>query len=259
MTRRGWLAASGLLMGVLAGSVIDAPARWVDVALAAATGDRVRLLDPRGTVWRGEALLSVRGDRARSVLPGRVSWRLHGPAWDGSTFVAPVLTLHLECCASSPLRVRLSRQGGSWVIAADAWQTTWDMAWTSALGTPWNTLGLQGLLEVTTEPWEWSPVSGTTPMPVRWQARITDLSSAVSTVRPLGSYRIDGQSSATGTTLSIATEHGALALSGHAHWDGRRLRLDGLAQADPQQLEALSNLLNLLGRRDGPRAHLRIG
>jgi general secretion pathway protein N len=40
---------------------------------------------------------------------------------------------------------------------------------------------------------------------------------------------------------------------------GAKLRFEGLASAAPERLDALSNLLNIIGRRDGARAIIKVG
>ena len=51
----------------------------------------------------------------------------------------------------------------------------------------------------------------------------------------------------------------ALRLQGSGQWVGGRLRFQGEAQAAPGREPALDNLLNILGRRQGPRSILNIG
>ena len=52
---------------------------------------------------------------------------------------------------------------------------------------------------------------------------------------------------------------GALLLNGQGQWVGGRLRFAGDAQAAPGSELALGNLLNIVGRRDGPRSVISIG
>ncbi|RYY92801.1 MAG: type II secretion system protein N, partial [Comamonadaceae bacterium] len=42
-------------------------------------------------------------------------------------------------------------------------------------------------------------------------------------------------------------------------WNGRALRFDGEASAAPGREDALSNLLNIIGRRDGARSLITLG
>ena len=47
--------------------------------------------------------------------------------------------------------------------------------------------------------------------------------------------------------------------TGTGQWVGGRLRFEGVASAAPDRLEALSNLLNIIGRRDGARSVIKVG
>ena len=80
-----------------------------------------------------------------------------------------------------------------------------------------------------------------------------NVASRLSTLRPMGSYRITVQGGAT-TQLRVETLEGSFRLSGSGQWVGARLRFSGEASAEPEREAALSNLLNLLGRRRGPRS-----
>ncbi|HSW17130.1 MAG TPA: type II secretion system protein N, partial [Ramlibacter sp.] len=74
----GW-AITGALAGTLVALVVFAPARWAAAAVAEATGKRVVLDAPRGTVWNGSAqLLFTGGSGSQDVaaLPSRVEWRM---------------------------------------------------------------------------------------------------------------------------------------------------------------------------------------
>ena len=67
--------------------------------------------------------------------------------------------------------------------------------------------------------------------------------------------------SALGTVdvVNDRTLDGALQLSGQGEWLGQRLRFKGVASAAPERVEALSNLLNIVGRRDGARSIITVG
>ena len=78
----------------------------------------------------------------------------------------------------------------------------------------------------------------------------------------MGSYRLWLQGTDSGTAtpqLALSTLQGPLRLSGQGQWVGQRLRFVGEAEAETGHEEALSNLLNIIGRRDGARSLLSIG
>jgi general secretion pathway protein N len=84
------------------------------------------------------------------------------------------------------------------------------------------------------------------------------MSSRLSTLKPMGSYRVTITGGAV-TSLGLETLDGALRLSGNGQWAGARLRFGGLASAEPGSETALSNLLNIIGRRDGARSIITVG
>lgn len=250
--------AAGLI-GLLTGALLFAPARLWAVALDAATQGRIQLSNAQGTVWRGRADLQVNGDAGSLALPGGIAWRFErAPA----PWRAVHALLELPCCASTPWQWRIGRLDDGWGLESRHFQSTWDIAWLRGLGSPWNTLDLQGTLQLKVASIRvlTSPADARSALQGRWQADVVRLSSAISTVRPLGSYRFSGTlEGPEGPSLQVLTLDGDLRLQGQGHWARGHFRFRGLAEANVERLEALGNLLNLLGRRDGPRAHLRLG
>ena len=59
--------------------------------------------------------------------------------------------------------------------------------------------------------------------------------------------------------LTLQTIQGPLQLSGTGRWTGARLRFTGEASAAEGSEAALNNLLNVIGRRSGPRSVISIG
>ena len=85
-----------------------------------------------------------------------------------------------------------------------------------------------------------------------------DISSRLSTLRPMGSYRITLQGGAA-PAVRLQTLEGSLQLTGGGQWVGQRLHFQGEASAAADREAALSNLLNIIGRRSGPRSIITIG
>jgi general secretion pathway protein N len=80
----------------------------------------------------------------------------------------------------------------------------------------------------------------------------------LSTLRTLGDYRLTvrgGEAPA----IDLQTLKGALQLSGTGSVVGSRIRFKGEASASPEQLEALSNVLNIIGRRVGNKSLISLG
>ena len=246
---------AGGVLGILCALVLFAPARWLAAAVERATGSQVLLLDARGTVWDGSAQLVLTGGSGSTdaaALPGRVSWELQA-LWDGAA--ARVRT---ECCTPQPLDLRARwRPGGMRVQVGDA-VSQWPARVVAGLGTPWNTLQLDGEARLTTQGLSVEWIEGRPVVAGRAELVALRVASRLSTLRPMGSYRItlEGGSQA---TLRLETLEGSLRLSGTGQWVGRRLRFRGEASAVPGREAALANLLNIIGRRTGERSLISIG
>lgn len=249
-----WGALGGLL-GVLLALVLFAPAQWVANAVLRATGGQVVLHDPRGTVWNGSAQLVLTGGAGSSdsaALPSRLDWRLR-PTGDGLR--AEVFT---ACCTPQPLALRWSpRWGGGQAAVSDA-PSQWPVAVLAGLGTPWNTLQLDGELALSTQGLTLEWTEGRLAIAGRAEMTAQRVSSRLSTLRPMGSYQITVQGGDV-PTLQLATVEGSLQLSGRGQWVGSRLRFTGEASAAPEREAALANLLNIIGRRTGARSIITIG
>ncbi|MDT0137591.1 type II secretion system protein N [Acidovorax sp. PRC11] len=251
---RAW-AVAGCLLGALPVLLLFAPAAWLAAGVERASGGQVLFAQPRGTVWTGSAQLVLTGGQGsadRAALPGRLHWRLR-PAWGGLQ-----AQLEADCCTPAPISARAAlRWGGVHVAVADG-QSQWPAAVLSGLGTPFNTLQPQGRLALRTQGLALDSAAGRVVVSGQAQLDALGMSSRLSTLRPMGSYRLTLQGGEA-TTLTLATLDGALRLTGSGRWIGQRLRFEGEATAAPEREGALSNLLNIIGRRTGARSLITVG
>ncbi len=245
----------GALIGLIAALISFAPARWLANAVGQRSDGRVLLADPVGTIWNGSAdlvLAGGAGSNDATALPTRLDWRLR-PRWDG---VAAELAT--PCCIQQPLSLRVkARWGGAHVQIADG-QSQWPAGLLAGLGTPWNTLQFEGTLGIQTQGLSVEWAAGRLVVGGRAELTAQRLSSRLSTLRPMGSYRITLMGGQV-PTLQLDTLEGGLHLSGSGQWVGSRLRFTGVASAAPDRESALSNLLNIIGRRNGARSDITIG
>ena len=256
-TRPPWAwALAGALLGLLLVGVLAAPARWLADGVARASGGVVQLAEPQGSLWTGSARLLLTGgagSQDRAALPGRVHWRLR----PGLGVLR--LDLTADCCTpGAPLALRISPLwGGAHVALADA-HTLWPAALLAGLGTPFNTIQPQGELALATQGLgaEWR--AGRTRMQGGAELTLRHMSSRLSTLAPLGSYRVQLHGG-DAVGLELSTLEGGLQLKGSGQWVGQRLRFAGEASAAPGLEAPLANLLNLLGRRQGDRALISFG
>jgi general secretion pathway protein N len=250
----GW-AASGLALGVVLALVVFAPARWLTGAVQDATGGRLVLDDARGTVWNGSAQVQLTGGAGSTdaiALPTRLEWRLR-PRWNG--FAA---RLQSACCTTTPMSLRVRPRWSGMRVTIDDGQAQLPAALLAGLGTPWNTLQLDGNLQLGTHALSVEWVEGRLALAGQAELEAQRISSRLSTLRPMGSYRITIMGGDT-PALKLQTLEGSLQLSGAGQWVGSRLRFTGEAAAAPDREEALSNLLNIIGRRNGARSIITLG
>jgi general secretion pathway protein N len=248
-------AAAGALAGIVFALVVFAPARWLADAVASATRGQVQLAEPRGTLWAGSARLLLTGGQGSTdaaVLPGRVAWRL-APRWDGAA-----LELQADCCTQQPLAARAHWRLAGWRLQVADGTSQWPAGVLAGLGTPWNTLQLEGEVRLATHGLSVEWTEGRPRVEGRAELEALRVASRLSTLRPMGSYRITLQGG-TQATLRLDTLEGSLLLSGSGQWVGPRLHFQGVASAVRGSEGALSNLLNIIGRRTGDRSLISIG
>ncbi|HEY9109980.1 MAG TPA: type II secretion system protein N [Roseateles sp.] len=256
-------SVAGALLGLVIALVLFAPASWLARALAAATGEHLLIVDTRGSIWNGSGVLVLTGGsgaRDAASLPGRLRWTM-GIKGSGLQLAA-----RQDCCINGELRFGIRPGLGRVEISVDNqadWLARLPASVLAGLGTPWNTLQLGGSLRLSAQEFRLESVQG------RWrqfgnlQLDLVNLSSRVSTIAPLGSYRLnlDADTANPGvSTLRLSTLEGALLLNGAGTLSpGGKSRFTGEASAAPGREEALNNLLNIIGRRQGPRSVLTIG
>jgi general secretion pathway protein N len=130
------------------------------------------------------------------------------------------------------------------------------------LGTPWNTLELGGSLRLESTGLRIESVQGRWVVDGQAELHMDNVSSRLTTLESLGSYRmtVTGDAANPGiSVLSLSTQDGSLQLNGTGTWGPSGVRFRGEARASAVEEAALSNLLNIIGRRDGARSVISIG
>lgn len=248
-------AVAGAAAGLLVVTLLQAPASWLARAVGKGAQGRLLLQDARGSIWNGSARVTLTGgagSQDASTLPGRLDWAIR-PKWSGLS-----LELRADCCLQQPWRITVQpRWGGARVSFSDA-LSQWPAQWLTGLGTPWNTVQPEGQLALSTRGLAVEWAAGRMAVAGRAELNAAQISSRLSTLKPMGSYRITLHGGAA-PYFAVETLEGSLQLSGKGQWAGLRLRFEGEASAPPERQEALSNLLNILGRREGLRSIIKVG
>lgn len=268
----------GAVLGGLAGLMLFAPASWLADAVNSRTGGRLILAEAQGTVWSGDAVAVLTGgpgSRDARALPGRLGWHLrpHG--------LGLKLVLTQDCCLPEPValivrpgwgRVQAELINGRQAQAAapegaapgaqgfgPGVSGQWPAGWLSGLGTPWNTLELTGTLRLHTQGLRMVWAQGRLQVEGRADLVFQDVASRVTTLDRLGTYRLSLDGMQDQVMLGLSTESGALQLSGSGSVGAAGARFRGEATASEAERGALSNLLSIIGRREGDRSVISIG
>ena len=256
-------AVAGALLGILFGLVLFAPAAWLAKAVASASNQSLLLVDTRGTIWSGSAVPILTGgadSRDASYLPGRLEWTL-SPRLYGVE-----LAVRQACCINGEMRLQIrpgfSRIKASFVPSGSGPVGQWPSAWLGGLGTPWNTLQLGGTARVASPGFSIEQVEGRWRLDGKLDLELEAVSSRLTTLDTLGSYRVTltgGSGTNSATLLSVSTLDGPLQLTGSGTWGPGGVKFRGEARSAAVDEQALSNLLNIIGRRDGARSIISIG
>lgn len=260
-----WGGALGALMGI----VLYSPASWLAQGLVVMSDGRLLLAESQGTVWNGDAVVVLTGgpgSRDARALPGRLNWKLR-PRWNGLS-----LTVQQDCCVPTPVVIQVqpgfgrlklsvfSQASPSAPLATSGPIGHWPAAWLTGLGTPWNTLQLGGVVRLSSSALVIEWVQGRMRLEGQAQVGFDDVSSSVTTLDRLGSYRVDLVGDPQGrVNVSLMTLDGALQLSGQGQVGSNGLRFRGEARANENERGALDSFLNIIGRRMGDRSVISIG
>ena len=252
-------AVLGSLLGLLVATVLFAPAAWLGTAVALSSQGRVVLNEASGTVWNGSGQLVLSGgagSRDATTLPGRIHWQLK-----------PTLTLDLQllvdadCCTAQSVEILVSPRMDGLTAVVQPSQSNWPATLLTGLGAPFNTIDLQATLKLNTQVLTLEWLNKQLKLEGKAALDVIDASTRLSTLRPVGSYRLNFQGSqgAAAPSLNLETLSGSLLLSGSGQLTGNRWRFNGEASAAPGFEAALSNFLDILGRRVGPRSIITVG
>ncbi len=252
-----WAAGLVSLLAALIVSLHQWPAAWVAPWLQRVSQDRMLLQEVRGTIWNGSALIAMGPGNAGVAIawPQRIHWQLRPVSLNQ---LGLQLRNHPDP-ESHPWTGVLRWQPSGWRIELDDidWQLPSD--WLAALGAPWNTLAPEGQLRLQSRQWRWQHEHQQWAMGGQVTLTLHNLSTRLSSLRPLGDYQIRIMGGTT-PSVELSTLQGSLQMTGKGLWHRGRLDFQGEAWANqPDDEVVLSNLLGVLGPRRGPRAILKVG
>lgn len=245
------------------------PVSWVSGSLATQTACRVMLQQPIGTIWQGSAALAFSEPNAEGGCrdPLSVTERFH---WSTSCKLLS-LTCNTEVQFAALEQVQQMSWGlGKTQIAANEIKLPANIL--EGLGNPWSTLRPRGELGA-----RWTDIQlggiegiegfGGVNSPASGVIRIiiSNLTSPISPVKPLGGYEISANIADTGINWTLSTNSGPLLLKGQGEFSSKRggspgnqgMQFSGEANASPEARESLIGLLSLLGKKEGDSYRLK--
>ena len=191
---------------------------------------------------------------AKGLGEKQVQWRLRPKG------LGLQLALSSDCCSQGETLILIQpgwRQTDLHVQGGEGSDARWQLpsSLLAGLGTPFNTLDLDGTLRLSTPGATLQWADGHWQLLGELQLDVDPMSSRLSTLDTLGRYRLI----LSGSTLTLSTLSGALRLNGQGQWVNSRFQFKGEALGAEGAQGAVNNLLNLLGRREGARAVISIG
>lgn len=257
--KQAWIwALLGMVTGVLLATILFAPSAWLSVALRLASQGRIVVNEPSGTIWNGSGQLALSGgvgSRNATTLPGRVHWRIK-PTWR----LKLRTQINADCCTTDNINMMLTPHLSGYSLHVQPSESTWPAALLTGLGAPFNTIDLQATLKLKTQELTVKLLNKQLHFEGTASLDVIDASTRLSTLRPVGSYRLIflGTPNTSSPELKLETLNGNLLLSGHGQLMNGRWRFNGEATASPGFEAALNNFLDILGRRVGPRSIITV-
>jgi general secretion pathway protein N len=241
--RPGSLALLGLA-AYSAFLVAGMPARWVAERVLPPGPRSYALQEIDGTIWRGSARAAF-GTHAGTLAIDQVQWRflpvrlLQGRA---------AYEVHVDDPAMKASG-ELGRTLGGWNIRGnagiDAALLTRALPWTA----PWRP---EGRVSLDVPGMQLAGQEARGKAELEWR----DASTALSEVKPLGSYRAQIEAAGPSADVRVSTVQGALRVAGQGRLEfPSRFTFSGEARGEGPQAAALQPLLDLMGPRKPDGTH----
>jgi general secretion pathway protein N len=191
-------------------------------------------------------MLALSDGRQLTLVPGRIEWRI-----ELASLASGRVALRLaHPWLAAPLSVSL----GAGSLSLEAGNAELPAAALALLGAPFNTVRPGGVLELRWSDFKLRGGALAGELQIDWRGA----QSALSTVAPLGDYRLSVSGAGDGARLRLDTLSGPLRLEGSGQLRSGRLRFQGIASAEPPMRAALNGLLGVLGPRSGDNALLSL-
>lgn len=239
-----WILIGGIGLTIAATIVSQLPLKWLQGTISRNTQCKILLSDPMGSIWHGSTAIgfsepAIDGKSCRPALAvtERIQWTSDCSLWRFSC------KLHIETPALvKPLQVEI--RPGSLMLQDNEARLPAEIL--EVIGAPWTLLHPKAGLGIRWTDLVFSDGKNTGNI----RATLSDLSSPISQIKPLGSYEIQATLAESSVTYTLTTSKGPLLLNAQGTL-GNSATGQGEATATPEMQDALTGLLNLIGRRQG--------
>jgi len=209
---------------------------------------KIQLYQVQGTLWNGSSSIGVSelNDAGTCKDPFAITERLY---WT-TRCQALSLQCHTDISVSrtqQPIRINFGFRG----IQIQNNQIQLPANLLESLGSPWNSLHPQGLLDI-----HWNDLSLSKNAAGTVNIKLVNLSSAISKVAPLGSYELKISLNQP-ISANLITLNGPLILNGQGQFINQALHFEGTASSTPEAKNSLTGLLSVIGIKNGDNYQLK--
>lgn len=222
--------------------IIEIPASWFAWGLNRYTQGTVRLDPIAGSLWGGNGKLVIYYPKTTPHEFGLTEWRIN-PFW--------LLTGRVQLSVQADhqgkrMNATLGLSRSSFLLKNTDAEFPADFA--ARLYPPLSLISPQGKVRIVTEAVSLSPDGVEGAATLEW----LNAGSGLSTVQPLGDYRVEMTGAGNTAKLDLATLRGALQLTGQGAWHANsgQLQLNGSAMPRERATE-LEAFLRMIGNDQG--------
>lgn len=209
---------------------------------------KFNLYQTQGTFWKGSSSIGVSelNESGTCKSPLAVTERLY---WTTSCqlFAGQCQTDVAVSHSPQPIRI-IYRLGG---IQVQNNQIQLPANLLESLGSPWNSLHPQGVLDI-----HWNDLSFSKNADGMISIKVVNLSSAISKITPLGSYELKILLNQP-ISANLITLSGPLILNGQGQFTNQALHFEGTASSTPEAKNSLIGLLSVIGIKNGDNYQLK--
>lgn len=241
--KRQWLRYSALgIVLYLVFLIVTAPAVWMAWVAVRFSRGVVSLNQPEGTLWHGRGDLVIHDASSPPKRLGRIRWTVN-PLW----FIAGRIQMHTTVNGPGTDVDGDLRLGYRQITLAGL-SASFPAQLITVFYSPATLFNPSGRVHVSAKQFTLDRSSARGNTIIQWESAATSLSS----VRPLGNYRLSLDGRGKTATLQLETLNGDLALSGQGQWQvtSGQFQFNGVAKPLAHATE-LGPLLQLFGPDTG--------